>query len=231
MNTDLSFSNNNAIGSIKEEFLKQKFSEINTGGVGTSTVIKNPVLYDPEKPLFTFEQGFDTLDEIDGKYLMNYVHLCEMVEFTSVDERRFKILYKEFMKRRIKKRQSRSLNKLGEFDLTKEIRERKRHEWWAKLKYRLLKLINTKHSLIRAFRQPLPKEVIEDSYFKPLFSESKRLKNQKSMNTEPDILSLLEQFRLYYEKKSIKKEKSEPVLSKKSICKDESNNPIVQNLN
>lgn len=48
---------------------------MNTGGVGTSTRIVNQKLYDPYKPLFTFNQGFETLDEIDVKYLQDYLHL------------------------------------------------------------------------------------------------------------------------------------------------------------
>lgn len=200
INTDLTFPNKKK-GTIKEEFLKQKFSEMNTGGVGTSTKIKNSKLYDPDKPLFTFEQGFETLDEIDGKYLKDYLHLCQMVEFSPSDELRFKVLYKEFLSRRSGPPAIRSLNKDGEFDLTFEIQERKRREWWAKLKYRLLKLINTKHSLIIASRLPLPQEKLHDDYFSSLFPESKISKNQKAISTEPDILSLLEQFKNYFAKK------------------------------
>jgi len=95
INTDLTFSNIQN-GTIKEEMLKQKLSEMNTGGVGTTTVIKNPILYDPNKPIFSFNQGFEILDVIDGKYLEDYLHLCEKVDFTEKDERRFKILYKKF---------------------------------------------------------------------------------------------------------------------------------------
>lgn len=100
-----------------------------------------------------------------------------------------------------------SLNKLGEFDLTNDIRERKRKEWWARLKYRLLKLINTKHGLINADRKPLPQEKINDNYFSSVFNPPKVRKNHKSIEAEPDLLSILEQFKTYYAKKDKPKKK------------------------
>lgn len=75
INTSLTFPGNRKKVSIKEEILKQKMFDMNTGGVGTSTKFKKPKLYDPKKPLFTFNQGFETLDEIDGKFLKDYLHL------------------------------------------------------------------------------------------------------------------------------------------------------------
>lgn len=101
LNTDLTFMNNiwnNYDFTIKEKVLKQKFSEMDTGGVGTSIIIENVVIYDPNKPLFTFNEGFKTLDEIDGKFLKDYLHLWKKVEFTPLDERKFKILYKNYRK-------------------------------------------------------------------------------------------------------------------------------------
>jgi len=185
--------------------LKQKFSEMNTGGVGTSTKIGNTVIYDPNEPLFTFNQGFETLDEIDGKFLQDYLHLCEKVDFTPQDERKFRILYKNFRKNKINKNEPKSLNKYGNFDLTNELKARKKKEWWAKLKYRLLKLINTKHSLISIKRKPLPQEMLKDKYFDSIFNPPKVRTSQKSVCTDPDVLSLLEQFKQYYDKE--KKEK------------------------
>lgn len=87
--------------------LKEKLSNKYTGGVGTSTKIQNPNVYNPDKELFTFDEAFQTLDDIDGKYLKDYLHLCKkgkcmqmnmcntlvVVDFTAEDEQKFKVIF------------------------------------------------------------------------------------------------------------------------------------------
>ena len=99
INTDLTFGNSNKKQSIKEEILKKKLFEMNTGGVGTDTPIKSNIneSIDPP-PLFTFDQGFEILDEIDGEYLKSYLHLCDHVNDDEDGDRSFKLKYKHFTK-------------------------------------------------------------------------------------------------------------------------------------
>ena len=46
------------------------------------------------------------------------------------------IISKQFLKKKNLDQDSRSLNKIGEFNLTDEIKERKKREWWARFKYK-----------------------------------------------------------------------------------------------
>jgi len=64
-------------------------------------------------------------------------------------------------------------------------------------------LINTKHSLVSVRRKPLPQEMLKDQYFESVFNPHIGTK-QIAVSTEPDIFSLLEQFKRHFEKQEKK---------------------------
>lgn len=188
----MTFSNNllkNETPPLKEKVLKQKLANLDTGGVGTSTKIENKVIYDPNKPLFELKEGFSTLDQVDSKFLQDYLQLVEQVPFTEKDEKKFSLFYSNFRRQEINCEDPKSLNKFGKFDLTNEIKERKKKEWWAKQKFKLLKLVNEKYSLVAGEMKPkIAKDQTKDKYFKLLSNSRNTIKITQSTGTDPDIL-------------------------------------------
>ncbi|CAI2384974.1 unnamed protein product [Moneuplotes crassus] len=202
INTDLTFNNNTCnhhSGNLKEKILKDKLSKMDTGGVGTSTKIGDCIIYDPNKPLFSLFEGFKVLEEVEGKFLLDYLHLVDKVDFTAGDEKKFNLFYKNFRRGEINQEDPKSLNKYGEFDLTHELKDKKRKEWWALTKYKLMKLINDKYYMISKYLKPLlPNDKTKNEYLKTFFNVKNFGKSQKSVGTEPDVLSVLEGLRRYY---------------------------------
>jgi hypothetical protein len=98
-----------------------------------------------------------------------------------------------------------NFNKDDNFDLTKELEVFKNQQWTVKYKYKLLKAINTKYNLILAHDQNRTQERFKNGKISDISKENKNeFKQDRALNTDPEILEMLIQLKRYFHDKYFK---------------------------